>query len=814
MDTKKKADPCSASRNKSIIPKNPGLSLIYQTRSQEKSNTLWARCRQELEEVKVMPESQWFLRPIDWRELKMPLYPNIIKKPMDLGTIGAKLGTSEYSDIFEFNRDVELVWSNARIFNSPRSRIFDAAGFLARTWRQRFSKLRIAPTLFQKSRLRKKNAFKEKNAVVTDCENKVPKSTQGVMGTDGHSKCVRPNEKKKPEGISRSVSGASPSMPSLDKSSIGMDILEDRDITVSPLCSAIPGVETTTKMDFVEERPARVENFSVPYMENMSIDETVLNPRNIVCSSIGNEKVFSGLVPHLVNANGTVNEKRVMEMSLNQLLDLGNKIGIVFPQKGSIAERQKQTIFRLEWLRKQSIVKAHSTSSWVPPKLGTDKTQMAQCFSENKISMQQKTILSPSLKKQSSKSKAWREVEVLRAENARLLSRLKKSESLRREIMRKLNQSQNRRSIKDELEIMTNKKWTRNIRVNEDDQAGLLFDLHENVGVLQALDNNLAGRIHASKNRNEIPVATFSENELETVSYPFPKEMAAHLRKINDIMQDNTNMVGHIEVPQKRVEVSGDFGGVKGNLIWFNSGETALLLKLETELDTRSILLKPGFGFCLGKRERYIRVFLSSIEKVEVLFMDGDSAPQRAHAIFFGSDRGDRESWRGALNCATPGKGSRLPGMDSTNIEKEDGAERYRRLGVEPMNNKRNHIRIAPVKDCSMKKDFLLDKVDIVEKWIRNSLSQAKLIPTPIKFTVSKETEQPQVGKPFEVLWAKFQFDENNWNDEVMWDIRYLLMGSKMDRLPGFPSELNGVRDCIYISRDGISEGKRRRRRL
>ena len=121
-------------------------------------------------------------------------------------------------------------------------------------------------------------------------------------------------------------------------------------------------------MDFVQERPARVENFSVPSMENMSIDETVLNPRNIVCSSIGNEKDFSGLVPHLVNANGIVNEKRVMEMSLNQLLDLGNKIGIVFPQKESIAERQKQTIFRLEWLRKQSIVKAHSTSSWVPPK--------------------------------------------------------------------------------------------------------------------------------------------------------------------------------------------------------------------------------------------------------------------------------------------------------------------------------------------------------------------------------------------------------------------------------------------------------------
>ena len=70
--------------------------------------------------------------------------------------------------------------------------------------------------------------------------------------------------------------------------------------------------------------------------------------------------------------------------------------------------------------------------------------------------------------------------------------------------------------------------------------------------------------------------------------------------------------------------------------------------------------------------------------------------------------------------------------------------------------------------------------------------------------------ENPKVGDPFEVLWVKFDFDEIMWNDEVMWDLRYLLMGSKMDRLPGFPSELNEAREWIYISRDGESERKRR----
>ena len=48
------------------------------------------------------------------------------------------------------------------------------------------------------------------------------------------------------------------------------------------------------------------------------------------------------------------------------------------------------------------------------------------------------------------------------------------------------------------------------------------------------------------------------------------------------------------------------------------------------------------------------------------------------------------------------------------------------------------------------------------------------------------------------------------WDDEVMWDIRYLLMGSKLDKIPGFPAGLNDIREKLYISRDGSSERDRR----
>ena len=62
------------------------------------------------------------------------------------------------------------------------------------------------------------------------------------------------------------------------------------------------------------------------------------------------------------------------------------------------------------------------------------------------------------------------------------------------------------------------------------------------------------------------------------------------------------------------------------------------------------------------------------------------------------------------------------------------------------------------------------------------------------------------------MLWAKFDFGEMMFDDEVMWDIRYLLMGSKLGKLPGFPSALYDIREKLYITRDGISEKGRGRR--
>ena len=108
---------------------------------------------------------------------------------------------------------------------------------------------------------------------------------------------------------------------------------------------------------------------------------------------------------------------------------------------------------------------------------------------------------------------------------------------------------------------------------------------------------------------------------------------------------------------------------------------------------------------------------------------------------------------------------------------------------------------------------MLADKILHVEKWIRDTLSQAKSVALPKTFKVIPEKETPSMGNSFDVLWVRFEFGESEWDDDVMWDIRYLLMGSKMNKIYGYPVELRDIREKLYISRDGFSERGRRARK-
>ena len=60
-----------------------------------------------------------FLLPVDPVELNIPDYFDIIKHPMDFGTISQKLKAGEIHSKEEFVELVRLVFDNAILYNKP-----------------------------------------------------------------------------------------------------------------------------------------------------------------------------------------------------------------------------------------------------------------------------------------------------------------------------------------------------------------------------------------------------------------------------------------------------------------------------------------------------------------------------------------------------------------------------------------------------------------------------------------------------------------------------------------------------------------------
>ncbi|KAF4662819.1 hypothetical protein FOL47_006042 [Perkinsus chesapeaki] len=72
-----------------------------------------------------------FLQPVDWENVPgLHDYPLVVKKPMDLGTIGEKIdedGDDAYEDFAAFEDDLNLIWDNCHLFNQPGSYIYKMA---------------------------------------------------------------------------------------------------------------------------------------------------------------------------------------------------------------------------------------------------------------------------------------------------------------------------------------------------------------------------------------------------------------------------------------------------------------------------------------------------------------------------------------------------------------------------------------------------------------------------------------------------------------------------------------------------------------
>ena len=77
--------------------------------------------------LKKNPNGAIFLEPVDWKALGLKDYLQVVKRPMDLGTVGAKLAADEYASIDQFFDDVYLIFANCMAYNADGSQVYEMA---------------------------------------------------------------------------------------------------------------------------------------------------------------------------------------------------------------------------------------------------------------------------------------------------------------------------------------------------------------------------------------------------------------------------------------------------------------------------------------------------------------------------------------------------------------------------------------------------------------------------------------------------------------------------------------------------------------
>ena len=185
------------------------------------------------------------------------------------------------------------------------------------------------------------------------------------------------------------------------------------------------------------------------------------------------------------------------------------------------------------------------------------------------------------------------------------------------------------------------------------------------------------------------------------------------------------------------------------------------MVKLESLKETKSIILEPGFGFCIGKRKMFTKISLSSFDRASDRFDGEERMTSEAHALFFGCDTGDEGIWLGELNSQDLAPEWRIERNPPKKIDDtRRNSERTWRLGLANKNPKQNWIRIAPMKNSNIKSGVLEERIPEVERWVKNTLGQANIGSVPDKFLVVPAKESPILGDPFDVLWVNYEFDD------------------------------------------------------
>ncbi|XP_057600979.1 bromodomain testis-specific protein isoform X1 [Hippopotamus amphibius kiboko] len=126
----------------------PNSQQQYKVVKNVKATEQLRHCSEILKEMLAKKHFSYawpFYNPVDVNALGLHNYYDIVKNPMDLGTIKAKMDNQEYKDAYEFAADVRLMFMNCYKYNPPDHEVVAMARMLQEVFEMHFAKIPDEP---------------------------------------------------------------------------------------------------------------------------------------------------------------------------------------------------------------------------------------------------------------------------------------------------------------------------------------------------------------------------------------------------------------------------------------------------------------------------------------------------------------------------------------------------------------------------------------------------------------------------------------------------------------------------------------------
>lgn len=100
-------------------------------------------CMEIMQNIMSKPCAAVFLDPVNPEESKLVNYNTIVKHPIDLTTIYHRLENGEYPNITQWDKDMNLIWSNAEKYFKKGSYMSIVASEIQRIYIKEYEKIKV-----------------------------------------------------------------------------------------------------------------------------------------------------------------------------------------------------------------------------------------------------------------------------------------------------------------------------------------------------------------------------------------------------------------------------------------------------------------------------------------------------------------------------------------------------------------------------------------------------------------------------------------------------------------------------------------------